>query len=653
MMPSGNLASQGLDAVVPSQLPPIGHIPACGSALSVRELLRLAPFSDVLGGEVMCLLETRVGSILGWLQRLLLITIGAILLAPGCADQRTSQPQDSGKQSDLNGSAVTQDFRTGIPITSSSIMLYWNATGDNGKGGAAAYYEIRYSESAETIWDEMTQVRRVPKPKPAGQAQTCLVNGLQADRTYYFRIRTADAAMVWSDVSAPATGTTTDRTAPARIGELVADPQPGYVDLAWKATGDDDSSGWALRYDIRYTTTSDTTWGTMHRLPDDPDARPAGRSERFRLTGLEPGRPHIFKVRLGDDAGNWSPPSPPLTVTPAPPYGAWSGLGVGQTPNGSVTAILPVSGTGLAVGGAFTALGERPVSHIALWNTGTWEWTPVGKGLDDQVDALATYNGDLIAGGRFYMADSTTAVGYIARWDGLAWQPLGGGMGGPVRALTVYNGKLIAAGEFTYAGLASALHVASWDGAAWDTLASGLDGNVDCLCVYQNLLIAGGRFAVRGVDEIQSIASFDGTEWRAIGEGLANGVVLSVASVADTTLVAGGTFQGTTSTPKLVARWNGEHWIAMGKGVSAPVGRGCLTLYNGGLFVGGKFNSAGGRSINFLARYDAGDVWTPVGLGLDRPVTSLAVFDGSLIIGGAFHTAGGQKLPYIASWTHN
>ena len=88
-------------------------------------------------------------------------------------------------------------------------------------------------------------------------------------------------------------------------------------------------------------------------------------------------------------------------------------------------------------------------SNIAVWN-GT-AWSALGSGLDDQVAALAAYNGRLIAGGFFANAGGAPAHN-IAQWDGTAWSPLGEGMKGGVQALAVYGGQLIAAGVFTQAG---------------------------------------------------------------------------------------------------------------------------------------------------------------------------------------------------------
>jgi hypothetical protein len=64
------------------------------------------------------------------------------------------------------------------------------------------------------------------------------------------------------------------------------------------------------------------------------------------------------------------------------------------------------------------------------------------------VDALAVYNGDLIAGGGFTTAGGMSA-NRIARWDGSTWHPLGSGISREgVAALTLHDGQLVAGGGF-------------------------------------------------------------------------------------------------------------------------------------------------------------------------------------------------------------
>ena len=56
-----------------------------------------------------------------------------------------------------------------------------------------------------------------------------------------------------------------------------------------------------------------------------------------------------------------------------------------------------------------------------------WDNTIGQPGMESNVNALAVYKGELIAGGTFITAGGVTA-NRIARWDGSSWSSLGSGM---------------------------------------------------------------------------------------------------------------------------------------------------------------------------------------------------------------------------------
>jgi hypothetical protein len=120
-------------------------------------------------------------------------------------------------------------------------------------------------------------------------------------------------------------------------------------------------------------------------------------------------------------------------------------------------------------------------------------------GLKGTCNALCVYDGKLIAGGEFQIANCTLAAN-IASWDGSSWSSLGSGMEklGVVHALAVYNNKLIAGGDFWTAGGVSANQIASWNGSTWSPWGSGMNAVVGALTIYDNKLIAGGDFTYAG-----------------------------------------------------------------------------------------------------------------------------------------------------------
>ncbi|HYF66166.1 MAG TPA: hypothetical protein VD886_25280, partial [Herpetosiphonaceae bacterium] len=71
---------------------------------------------------------------------------------------------------------------------------------------------------------------------------------------------------------------------------------------------------------------------------------------------------------------------------------------------------------------------------------------------------------------------------------------------------------------------------------------------------------------------------------------------------------------------------------------------------NGSVYVGGTFTTAGGVTVNRIARWD-GSSWSALGGGMNLFVYALAVgSDGSLYASGNFTTADGVTANRVARW---
>jgi hypothetical protein len=144
-----------------------------------------------------------------------------------------------------------------------------------------------------------------------------------------------------------------------------------------------------------------------------------------------------------------------------------------------------------------------------------------------------------------------------------------------------------------------------------------------------------------------------------LGQGTSGTVFrsLQVDEGAGPSLIVGGTFLSAGGLSiNNIARWNGQGWSPLGLGVSGTVR--ALHLHNDGtgeqLYVGGQFFSAGGLSgTSFLARWN-GSAWSTIPGKPNGDVFSLATFDdGSgpeLYVSGDFTQAGGQSASRIARW---
>jgi hypothetical protein len=131
-------------------------------------------------------------------------------------------------------------------------------------------------------------------------------------------------------------------------------------------------------------------------------------------------------------------------------------------------------------------------------------------------------------------------------------------------------------------------------------------------------------------------------------------------------VIAGGSLLASGSTGLYkIGRWDHvtDTWMALGSGIN---NESSLTtnnrdvyalalMHNGDLVVGGDFNTAGGATQNYIARWNfATSTWSgmaPGDVGLGGPVRSLAVLpNGDLAVGGDFLTAGGVSAQRFAIW---
>jgi hypothetical protein len=167
--------------------------------------------------------------------------------------------------------------------------------------------------------------------------------------------------------------------------------------------------------------------------------------------------------------------------------------------------------------------------------------------------------------------------------------------------------------------------------------------------------VVAGSFTIAGSVQASNIAVHDPATgaWYALGAGT-NGEVFSLTARSDGSLVAGGAF--TTAggaTVNRVARWNGTAWSAFGTGITGNVNMHVNALAedgNGNLVAGGWFFTAGGQSVSCIARWN-GSAWAGLGSGAGGEVLCLArLANGDIVAGGVFPTAGGVSVNGIARW---
>jgi trimeric autotransporter adhesin len=345
---------------------------------------------------------------------------------------------------------------------------------------------------------------------------------------------------------------------------------------------------------------------------------------------------------------------------------AWNPIGVctAADTNG-VAQTVSSSNARLFVGGLFTRAGNVEVSNIAQNQNGNW--TQLGNtpnfGLDREVSAIASIGNDIYVGGRFN-ASAQTALSKIARWDGSAWQALAQGIDNPnggtyVNAIAVNGNDVYVGGSFSAASGVAANNIARWNGTAWQAIGAGsgingLSGEINALAVGNNQLFVAGSFGFSaGGQNLVGVARFDpvSNQFFALGTGVSG---INALHYFNGALYAGGQFKsaGGVSVDNL-ARWDGSSWTGVGSGQNQGVNSVVSSITNDGtdLIVGGEFTLAGTTAALGVARWN-GSAWfgyAPL-TTLGFPVRSLQIYSGKLYAGGDFGSNNGPFGRGIVRW---
>lgn len=340
---------------------------------------------------------------------------------------------------------------------------------------------------------------------------------------------------------------------------------------------------------------------------------------------------------------------------------AWSAVSPGLS--SPVNAVV-VHGTDVYVGGSFMRTPGGAASRVAKWDGTTWSALGSGIGtgitearspfLTDSVNAMAMIGNDLYVAGFFRKAGGVDAVN-IAKWDGTSWSALGDGVGDYATTLLAVGSDLYVGGWFSTAGGVSANRIAKWNGVSWSALSSGLTGGGPpyAMVAAGSDLYVGGWFTTAGGNPANYIAKWDGSVWSPLGSGMDRSV--QALAYRNGELFAGGTMStaGEVAVGR-IAKWNGSTWTGLGSGVSSVLNPvfdanvNALRFVGTDLYVGGRFNTAGGISANGIAKWD-GTSWSALGSGTVGAVNTIEVdAGGALVLGGTFTSAGPVASPYLA-----
>lgn len=224
-------------------------------------------------------------------------------LSPGTAYTFSVQAGDAAENWSADGPTVTATTATGgdgdapywnspvlntAGVTQSGLTLSWAPAGDN--TGVSAY----------KVYQDDTLLGTV-----SGSTLTYTVSGLAAGTFYTFRVQAGDAAGNWS-TDGPSAGVTTaeaDQSPPAWDNPVLTTANIGKYSLTlnWEAAQDNVGvSAYRIYRDDALLTTV------------------GGSTLTYNAGSLAAGTAYTFRVRAGDDAGNWSTDGPSVTVATLP-----------------------------------------------------------------------------------------------------------------------------------------------------------------------------------------------------------------------------------------------------------------------------------------------------------------------------------------------
>ncbi|MBU1095161.1 MAG: T9SS type A sorting domain-containing protein [Bacteroidetes bacterium] len=301
--------------------------------------------------------------------------------------------------------------------------------------------------------------------------------------------------------------------------------------------------------------------------------------------------------------------------------------------------------------------------------------------------AMTTDGTNLYIGGQFSVVGGTVANN-IAKWDGSQWSSIGVGAGNgvdfSVEALAFADGKLFVGGSFSRAGNLKTNSVAYWDGSDWHSLGEGdtngvrtisdfgngetliHSGHVHTLSLYKDFLMIGGLFHLVGEkNRTSGIAGWNikTNKWETFNGGVTNADSFDKLSYGyafatnGNDLYVGGKFDSAGGVPaRGIARWDGNGWYSLGEGVNERV----FDIefdHSGNLYACGFFNSAGSKKASGIAMWNGAE-WFP--LGDDSFVEdesylpnlkNICITDNRVYVGGYFEKVGSKKASSLAIWT--
>ena len=284
-------------------------------------------------------------------------------------------------------------------------------------------------------------------------------------------------------------------------------------------------------------------------------------------------------------------------------------------------------------------------------------------GTSGIVDALATAGNTTYVAGQLTRAGNTEVNNIFAYIENEGYSTMQGGANGRVSALAAdRNGNIYAGGNFTRIGGVAANNIAVWNGTTWSAMGQGTNGPVAKIGIDgNNVVYVGGAFENAGGVKVDNIAQYQNGSWQALIDSGTNGAgtnneIRSIAFDSSNNLYVGGNFDTAGGrTANRIAVYDGSRWSTLGVGTSGFIQ--AIAVTNNYVYAGGNFSTAGGNTVNRLARWNrSSNRWEKLGNGVSGNVNAISTLGNFVYVAGNFETVNTSdnkifKVNNIARWS--
>jgi|GEM_PF-3490411 len=212
------------------------------------------------------------------------------------------------------GSPSSLDAENPVPDGGGTISLSWQKSPDDITTGDIEGYRIYRRLDSEDFDDPLVSV----EPGTTEYDDTTVDDLVD----YYYIITAYDGDLESAPSNEAGPVAADDELPPGRIIDLTAEPGDieGQVNLAWTAPGDNDGTGRAQTYYIKYSATeivSEQDWNSATLITQNvPTPATAGTEETMTAIGMPAWENIWFSIRAEDDRQNVSQISNSASTTP-------------------------------------------------------------------------------------------------------------------------------------------------------------------------------------------------------------------------------------------------------------------------------------------------------------------------------------------------